>query len=647
MRHGSTAGAVVALCLASALSAQSPADPTAGLDSLLAARISTAAKYEQTVNAVAGAVTIVTADDIARHGYRTLADVLQGVRGFYLSNDRNYSYLGARGFSRPTDYNNRVLVLLDGTVTNEGTFGSALVGDELAIDLASLERIEIVRGPGSALYGTGAMFAVINLITKTGATIDGARLTAGTGSYGQRGASLLFGRRLPSGLDVSVSGLWQGWDGHDLFYPEFDAPATHDGVAHNLDWERAWGIQTAVRKGEWSFHARYGSRSKAIPTASYGSTFDAPSSTWDALGLAELRVEHPVSARARLIGRTYYQGYRYAGEYSGTGEGSTDAGASDAIGVEGSLQWDLASANRLTLGGEFRSNFTARYYYPRTGTRVYDLSAPYGVTSIYLQDEHQFTRRLSLLVGIRRDEVTTDRDGTAPRAAIVYAPSGATSLKLLYGRAFRAPTIVESEEDDDYVRRNPALRPEQGTTVELVAQRRIATGLLGTVSVFNYTVDGLIDPTTDPAGVMEYRNVGNAEAAGAELGLDARLGRLSGYLNYTVQRARDRHSHETLTNSPAHLAKAGAELRVARALAAAVDLRWESSRRTVYGTTTDPFFMTDLTLTLTPHADRMDFAIRIANLFDAEYATPGGTEHVQPAIAQDGRTAGVELRYRF
>lgn len=154
------------------------------LDSLLSIKISTAAKYEQTTREAPASVTLITSEDIERYGYHTLVDVFRHIRGFYISDDRNYSYLGTRGFSRPTDYNNRMLLLVNGHSINETIFGSAPMGTDFGIDLGSVERIEIVRGPGSALYGTGAMFTVINIMTKSGATIDGFHLSAETGSYG-------------------------------------------------------------------------------------------------------------------------------------------------------------------------------------------------------------------------------------------------------------------------------------------------------------------------------------------------------------------------------------------------------------------------------------------------------------------------------
>ena len=113
-------------------------------------------------------MTIVTAEDIRTFGWPTLAEALTGVRGFYVTNDRNYTYVGVRGFGRPSDYNNRILVLVNGHRFNDNVYDQALVGIEFPIDLALVERIEVIRGPGSALYGTSAFFAVINVVLRPG-----------------------------------------------------------------------------------------------------------------------------------------------------------------------------------------------------------------------------------------------------------------------------------------------------------------------------------------------------------------------------------------------------------------------------------------------------------------------------------------------
>ncbi len=124
-----------------------------------------AVRYRQRVGEAPSSVTIITAREIAQYGWRTLPEVFRSVRGFYVSEDRNYSYLGVRGFSRPGDFNIRILGLLNGHTLNDDIYQGFLLGRESGIDLDLVERIEIVRGPGSALYGTSAFFAVVNIIT--------------------------------------------------------------------------------------------------------------------------------------------------------------------------------------------------------------------------------------------------------------------------------------------------------------------------------------------------------------------------------------------------------------------------------------------------------------------------------------------------
>ena len=89
------------------------------LEELMNVTVYGASRFEQKVTEAPASISIITADEIKKYGYRTLADILRSVRGFYVTNDRNYNYLGVRGFGRPGDYNTRVLTLLDGHRINE------------------------------------------------------------------------------------------------------------------------------------------------------------------------------------------------------------------------------------------------------------------------------------------------------------------------------------------------------------------------------------------------------------------------------------------------------------------------------------------------------------------------------------------------
>src|SRR5579864_1535462 len=191
-----------------------------------------ASKFLQKASDVPSSVTVVTAEQIQKYGYRTLADVLKSVRGFYVINDRNYSYVGVRGFSRPGDVNARILFLVDGHRINENIFDGAYVGTEFPVDIDLIERVEVTRGPSSSVYGAGAYVAVVNVITKRGRDLDSAEIYTESGSWDSYKGKASYGRRFDNGLETLLSSTFYDSEGHDrLFYPEFNSPATNNGIA--------------------------------------------------------------------------------------------------------------------------------------------------------------------------------------------------------------------------------------------------------------------------------------------------------------------------------------------------------------------------------------------------------------------------------
>src|SRR6266496_2474838 len=145
----------------------------ASLEQLGSIKVYSASKHLQAAGDAPSSVTVITAEEIQEHGYRTLADVLRSVRGFFVTYDRNYTSVGVRGFARPGDYNTRVLLLVDGHRLNDNIYDEAMIGTEFPIDIDLIQRIEIIRGPVSSLYGSNALFAVINIITRRGQDLKG------------------------------------------------------------------------------------------------------------------------------------------------------------------------------------------------------------------------------------------------------------------------------------------------------------------------------------------------------------------------------------------------------------------------------------------------------------------------------------------
>jgi iron complex outermembrane receptor protein len=216
------------------------------------------------------------AEDIRRFGYRTLTDVLQSMAGVYVSNQRSLESFGIRGFGRPTDYNNRPPPDQRHAYT-EGTWGMALLGESLAINLAGVERIELIRGPSSGLYGTGAMFAVINIISKEGQAMSGAQVDAEAGNLGRKSVGIAAGTALGKRGAVSVSAMHEYVDGNPrLFFPAFNDPTTNNGIAENLDWISRTGVQLSGTLGSFNLRPSDSYQERSRPTGSYGVQFNAP-----------------------------------------------------------------------------------------------------------------------------------------------------------------------------------------------------------------------------------------------------------------------------------------------------------------------------------------------------------------------------------
>ncbi len=618
------------------------------LDSLLNTRISTAAKYAQKISQAPASITIITYEDIEHYGFQTLEDVFNSVRGFYTTNDRNYTYLGVRGFSRPTDYNDRILLLVNGHTVNENVYGSAMLGTDFGLSLDGIERIEIVRGPSSALYGTGAMFAVVNVVTKKGRMVDGIRLMPATGSYGKLATAGSLGKEFENGLDVFIAGQITDINGQDLYFPEYDS--VNNGIAQGLDWDKSYGAIATLSYKDFNWQGIFTSRKKGIPTGAFGVVFNNQN-TWslDERSFVELKYDKKIKADKNLIVRTYFDWYHYKGAYPYEVQ-SFDESYGNWLGIEAQYLWDLTINNRLTLGLEYQKHWRADYRLWDTDTVYFDANFPYQVISGYLQDEYQILANLAVNLGMRWDNYTTIGNAFVPRGAVIYNPFQATAIKLLYGQAFRAPNVYEINYQDPLYghKPNPFLNPEKIRTFEVVWEQRLAQNVYGIVSVYHYGMRGLIDLTSDETdSLLQFQNIGRVKALGSEFELQTkfRYG-IQGYINYAFQIASDEIQNTKLTNSPSHIAKLGLVFPISD-FRVAPEVRYETERITVYNTKTKPYLLTNLNLSSPELFNHLKISLVIKNLLATEYKLPGGFEHKQDAIKQNGRNWELRLRARF
>jgi iron complex outermembrane receptor protein len=655
------AALVVPALMAGSAAAQSPTRDLGelSLQQLLEAEVtSTASKFPQQVTQAPASITIVTAEEIRRYGHRTLSDVLRSVRGLYVSYDRNYSYVGVRGFGRPGDYNTRMLLLIDGHRLNDPIYDMAPIGTDLPIDVETIDRVEVIRGPGSALYGTSAFLAVVNIITKTGGRDAGIHAQVEGGSLETYRGRLSAGHVFGNGTDVIVSASIQDIDGAGhLYFPEFDAPETANGIVREADDDETGRLFGAVSFGGLTIRGAFAERHKHVPTASFGTVFgDRRFRTRDVYGIADVTYSGALGGGWTGVARAAYDRYHYDGSYPfdyGT-EGvaiEEDVAKADWTTGELTVSRRIGAPHFLTVGVEGRYSFRQEQYLEGfLGMEPID-SRRSGVWGVYVQDEWSVTRTLVFSGGVRLDHAGQWGSEVTPRAAVVYSPHPRTALKVMHGRAFRAPNAYEMYYYPTGPLSQPMLVPETIQTTEAAWDQYYGSRVRSTVSVFHSHIDDLISQTalTDDGSALFFANLATAHSVGIEGEVEARWpGGLVARASHAFTSADDVRTHERLTNSPAHLAKFGLIVPLARSRAfVGLESLHVSARRSLRESDLPGFSLQNLTLSSDKLIPRAGLSLGVQNLFNGAYSDPGAEEHVQAGIPQDGRTVRLRLGFRF
>lgn len=672
-KHAASAVLAAAICLATngatAQSAQELAD--LDLEQLMEMRIDSvygASKHDQRVTQAPSSISVITADEIERFGHRTLNDVLQSVRGLYVSDDRNYTYLGVRGFHRPNDYNTRVLVLIDGHRINDNIYDSGATGREGMIDVELIERVEVIRGPSSSIYGSSAFLGVINVVTKDGSHIDGMEVSAEAGSLDTYKSRLTYGGGTESGAQWVFSTSYFSSDGHDsLYFPEFDQRisddprARNDGIARGLDGEQAKQFFSRLSYGGWSASVFASDRDKDVPTASFETLFNDPREwTNEERSYLDIKYQGAINEALSFQVRGFYDRYQYRGaypyDYAGAGDPPEEVVSKDrTFGEWFGTEWHLTQrvgAHRIMIGGEYRQSLREHQsMYDDVMPRDYYWSddRTSDTLGLFAQGEVALTRRLTLNGGLRFDQFSANSvDTTNPRVALIYHPSPRSAFKALYGRAFRAPNPFEAYYSEEQ-RNRPPLKAENIDTYELVYERYIGSDYRVSVSAYNYGIDGLIAQAATEDGSTYFDNLDDVSAKGLELEAEGQFE--SGVLvrgSYALQRARDDSTGQELSSSPRNLAKLNVSVPLfGEAFTTSVELQYHGSVKTLDGEDVDDFLTTNLTLFTKRFSQGLEVSMSIYNALDSTYGFPGSEDHLQSVILQNGRTMQARFVYGF
>ncbi len=653
--------ALLAIGLSLVANAQESSPPdlsTLSLEQLMNVEVVQAAsRFEQSSREAPATVTVVTAAEIRQFGWRTLDEILRAVRGIYLTSDRTYSYVGIRGLSRPGDFNSRLLVLVDGHHLNENVYESVQVEGGFPLDVDLIDRIEVVRGPGSSLYGANAFFGVVNVITRPPRDVRTVEVAASAASFGTFGGRLTAGGAVPDGPEGMVSGSIQSSKGQTLYFPEFDSPQTKGGIAEGIDGER---FSSLFGKASWkgvTLEGAWVSREKTIPTASFWTLFgDSRNRTVDGGWYLDLSTERDLGGGWDLSARASYQRSSTDGDYvypEAPGVVNRDFARGTSWGGEAVAGYSGLAGHRLLAGAEFQDNNLQAF-------GNYDLSPYAGYLdvrgsstrwAVFAQDEWRLSRVLLLSLGARWDQYSTFGGHASPRLGAVLMPDAATTVKLVFGTAFRAPSAYERlyELPSGGQKGNLDLRPETIRSGELAVERLLGENLQVRVMGFAYRVDGLVSLVVDPTdGKLQDQNTDRVDGTGVEASIVGRWPWAMASLSLTSQDVRNEATDAWLTNSPRTLAKlhVTVPLRGER-LSAGLEALYTGRRLTLGGEILPGFLLTNLTLLSTSLLPGLSVSATVTNLFDEKYSEPASAEFVQDAIMQNGRAFRLHAVIRF
>ena len=626
--------------------------------------ISIATGSPQPITRAPAVATVITARDIAALGATDLDQVLESVPGLHvsMSNVALNPIYGFRGIA--TKNNPQVLMLVNGIpITNVlwGDRGEVWGG----MPLENVARIEVIRGPGSALYGADAFSGVINVITKTAADIKGTEYGLRAGSFNSREAWIQHGDKLgkldaafylSAGKTDGQKGIIQrdaqtAWDGI-LATNASRAPGPINAERKAIDARadlshEAWRLRAAYQKREVGTGAGVAGSldpngrthlSRLFLDMSYEKANWAPN--WDVSGVAGYyNIKEKGDPAYTLFPAGAFGGLFPNGMIGNPGHSERHSNASVSAFYTGFEQ------HRIRIGTGYRvenlyeaqetKNFDAAFQplcapppctpplVDATGNPVLVYMLPHkrNVSYAFAQDEWSFAKDWALTAGVRHDRYSDFGGTTNPRLALVWDAAYNVVVKAMHGTAFRAPSFAELYAINNPVATgNANLKPETIMTDELAFSWQPLDKLQNNLNFFRYRMRNIILSATP------YQNTGDQVGRGLELEstLDATSDlRLTG--NYSLQHSIDQASGQDAGMAPHRRLFVRADWRFAPLWQVSAKANYVADRMREPGDTRakiPDYTFVDLTLRRESFAGNWDMRAMVTNLFDRDAKEP-------------------------
>ena len=623
-----------------------------------------ASKHEQKITEAPSSVTIITRQDIQEYGHRTLADVLNGVRGLYVTSDRAYNFLGIRGVNRLGDFGGRTLLNINGHRVNEPIYDSSFLGHEFPLDVDLIERVEVIRGPGSSLYGNNAFFGIINVVTRQGRDIGGkgVEVSSSVEQWKTYSGRFSYGNSFTNGVEMMLSGSYRESAGNPrLEFPAASGTGFPGSVERRHDGETARNFFTSVSYNGLTLEGLFGGRDKELPNGPYSAVFnDGRNKLRDETAYVEARYQRELGHDWTLLVRASFDHSLYQGTYAydylanGNLTVNRDNVLSHWWGGEIQLTKELWEKHRLTLGVEGRHDLEHHQenYDVAPALRYIDISPSVYSVGSYSQGEFRLLDDLTLSAGVRYDHFSSFGSTVNPRAGLIYRPWTSSTFKALYGQAYRAPNAYESDYDNNFYKGNQDLRPETIRSYELVWEQGVSKNFRLTSTVFYNQVKDLITQDVNPDPLdprLVFTNTDSVDVKGGEIELETQWAHgFRARTSYAFSEAIDNITGDVLANSPKHVAKLQLTAPLyPKRLFAGLELLAISGRGTAQGNRLPGQLIANLNLFSQEILKNLELSAGVYNLFDKRYHDPASPDFAQDLNPRDGRTFRVKMTYKF
>jgi len=626
-----------------------------------------ASRIKENIKKVPASVTIIDEDMIKKMGADTILDILRTVSGIGITQSNIFANeIESRGIK--DWFSKQILFMIDGHSADVNLLNGGATWSFDKLHVKNIKRVEVIKGPASALYGANAFTALVNIITKKIDDIDGVEVSMKLGSYKTKEANVLFGKKYDKFSVVANVNFFES-DGNKVF-------VNHDIVGNNgytNPFRKQFVANLALAYDSFYLSSMYSKREDGQYFGPIGALNDESNPQSDYF-FVEVGYKKNITDDSNINLKVYYDKYKAENRWGIFADGSpapkfTDGMTvingytNDKYGTEGIYTYNLNDSYTFLAGAIFEKQnqydiINKQNFNPDGNplSEMTDFSDPANTNApkvdrdmhaLYMNNLYDITHSLRLTFGLRYDSYSDLGTNIAPRGGVSWEINKFNIIKLLYGEGFRVATFAELYNiNSPVINGNADLEPERVKTYEMTYESNIINNLNIKLTYFNNSFENLIVQVQN-----SYLNRGETTTDGIEFEAKYNLSRGSYILaNYTYQNAKDNILNEDLPDIAKSKGNMILNYKINKYVNSFNHLFLKSKTKRAIGDTREDvnsYAVFNTSFIFTNFYKNMTFKTVIKNLFDTEYFHPSRFGLLHDDYEQPGRSVMFDLAYKF